>query len=112
MTARKPLLPELEAKSHQWCRQIAGTIIRVRGERGWSQRELGEQIGLTQSQVSALESHPDALHIKRLYGTLHALGLELVVQPLAAGRNSRRRSEANTHREEPEHEHNDQSGDV
>ena len=85
MSARQPLLLSYEEESHQWCRLIAGTIIRVRKERRWSQGKLGAKVGLTQKQISVLESDPDAMHIGRLYGVLLALGLSLVLQPSMAG---------------------------
>lgn len=84
MTARTPLVLTLEEQSHQWCKMMSGTIIRVRRERRWSQRQLGAKVGLTQSQISVLESDPDSMHVGRLYGTLRALGIDLVMQPLAA----------------------------
>ena len=84
MTARKPLVTTLEEESHHWCQMMAGAIIRVRRERGWSQRKLGTKVGLTQKQISVLESDPDAMHVGRLYGTLRALGIELVMQPVSA----------------------------
>jgi transcriptional regulator with XRE-family HTH domain len=83
MTARKPLTLTLEEQSHQWCQLMAGTIIRARRERRWSQRQLGAKVGLSQSQISVLESDPDAMHVGRLYGTLRALGIDLVMQPLS-----------------------------
>lgn len=85
MTARTKLMSSMEEESRQWCHLLAGTIIRMRKERGWSQRKLGSKVGLTQSAISLLESDPDAAHVCRLYGTLRALGLDLVVQPLTAG---------------------------
>lgn len=83
MTARTKLMSTLEEESRQWCHLLAGTIIRVRKERGLSQRKLGGKVGLSQSAISLLESDPDSAHVGRLYGTLRALGLDLVVQPLA-----------------------------
>lgn len=91
MNIRTPLPMTLEQESRQWCRRVSGTIIRVRRARRWSQRQLGAEVGLTQRQVSQLETDPDSLHIGRLYGTLRALGLQLVLQPMDADMGRQRR---------------------
>jgi transcriptional regulator with XRE-family HTH domain len=94
MTARTPLTLTLEQESHQWCQSVSGTIIRVRRERGWSQTRLGAEVGLTQRQISQLETDPDyaLFHVGRVYGTLRALGLQLAVVEADKG-SPRRRSE-------------------
>lgn len=79
---RRPLVAALEKESAQWCQQLAGIMIRTRRELGLTQQALAQQVGLTQRQISGLESDPDMVHLRRLYGTLRALGLVLVVQAL------------------------------
>jgi transcriptional regulator with XRE-family HTH domain len=92
MTVRTPLTLTLEQESHQWCQRVSGTIIRLRHERRWSQRRLGIEVGLSQRQVAQLEANPDAQYIGRLVGTLHALGLQLLVQPIGPDVGRDRRS--------------------
>jgi HTH-type transcriptional regulator/antitoxin HipB len=67
-----------------------GEILRgFRRERGLSQRELADRLGVAQKAVSAAERRPDHLSVRRLYQLLGALDVELVLRdrraPPAAG---------------------------
>jgi len=79
-TRKDPVLP-YESENQKWCQQLAGRVIRARKLRGWSQAELGQHIGISQSLVATMENHPDVATIKRLITALRALDLDLQVAP-------------------------------
>jgi transcriptional regulator with XRE-family HTH domain len=50
-------------------RRLARNLVRLRGERGWSQEELADQAGLHRTYVSGIERrmrNPTILVIERL----------------------------------------------
>lgn len=52
-----------------WCDQVRSRIHGLRKQRGWSQVELANQAGLTQSHVSRLESgmhSPSSLTVEKI----------------------------------------------
>jgi HTH-type transcriptional regulator/antitoxin HipB len=61
--------------------QLARLLVTARKARGWSQAELARKLGLSQSRVSFLELHPEALSLEQLLNWLAALHLELEVGP-------------------------------
>ena len=81
MPERKDPRTPFESENQKWCQQVAGRVIRARKLRGWSQAELGEHIGISQSLVATLESHPEVATIKRVITVMRALDLDLRIAP-------------------------------
>lgn len=46
-----------------------------------SQKQLAAKLGLSQNRLSELETDPGSMRVDQLLAFLHALGLELQVQP-------------------------------
>lgn len=64
-----------------------GEIIRSsRKARGIPQLELATKLGVSQSRLSILESHPGDLTLDRLIALGGILGFELLLQPKAEAR--------------------------
>ena len=53
----------------------ARKIAEARKRKGLSQRELGEKLGLPQSQISRLERNPDASSLRLIKRIAKALGV-------------------------------------
>lgn len=52
-----------------WCDHVRGRIRELRKERGWSQEELANKAGLTQSHISRLESgthSPSSMTVEKI----------------------------------------------
>lgn len=64
--------------------QLSRILVTARKARGWSQAELARKLGLSQSRVSYLELHPEALSVEQALNWLAALNLELEVGPKGA----------------------------
>lgn len=59
-----------------------GQILRgFRKQRGLTQTQLGEKIGLPQKDISKIETNPQGVKLEKLYLFLSALELELVFRP-------------------------------
>jgi DNA-binding XRE family transcriptional regulator len=52
-------------------------IARVRKARGLTQKQLGEKLGIPQSQVSRLEKNPDASSMRLIKRVAKALGVSV-----------------------------------
>jgi len=62
-----------------------GEILRARRKaRHVPQQELADKLGISQSRLSTLESHPEGLTLDRLLILAKLLGLELVLQDKSA----------------------------
>lgn len=60
--------------------QQLGAILRgYRLQRGLTQEELGEQLGLPQKAISLAETRPERMSIERLFRMLGMLGVELTL---------------------------------
>lgn len=70
-------------------RAVALKVLRYRAEQGISQRELGELLGMPQSQVSRLEAGEHDPSIDTLIRLSRALELELTIDIHPAGREPR-----------------------
>ena len=66
---------------HPTVRQIARQLRETRVARGVSQRELSEQIGLTQTQISRFEGGRADLRVSSLVELGRGLGVEIVLVP-------------------------------
>lgn len=62
------------------CAALIDELIEVRKNRGWSQRELANACGLTQSVIARIESKRSVPTIATLYKIVDALGLTLSVK--------------------------------
>ena len=56
----------------------------LRQARGWSQTELGRQVGLSQERISTIERHPERVTVGQLLTVLMALQAQLRVEPRSA----------------------------
>jgi|SRR5450631_164949 HTH-type transcriptional regulator/antitoxin HipB len=64
--------------------QLGPTLRRLRKAKGFSQAELGRQIGLSQERISAIENHPERVTLDQLLTVLMKLDAELAVRTRAA----------------------------
>jgi len=60
--------------------QLGQALRSCRKERGLTQAVLGARVGLSQTDVSALEQNPGRSSAERLMRLLSALDLEIVLQ--------------------------------
>ena len=60
-------------------RQIGNLIRRARKQRGWSQSQLAERVGVRQGTISLIETGNPATKLDTLLAILAALELELQV---------------------------------
>jgi HTH-type transcriptional regulator/antitoxin HipB len=61
--------------------QLGPILKHLRKDKGWSQIELGNRIGLSQERISAIENHPERMSIDQLFTVLMALEAELQIGP-------------------------------
>lgn len=59
--------------------QLGPILKRLRKDKGWSQLELGQKIGLSQERISVIENHPERVSIDQLLTILMALGAEFQI---------------------------------
>lgn len=58
-----------------------GPILRsLRKQKGLSQTEMGQRMGLSQERISAIERKPEAISVDQLLSVLMVLGAEIIVQ--------------------------------
>lgn len=65
--------------------QLGQLIAGRRKAKRLPQRIVATKLGISQNRLSAIESDPDSLSLRRLMALLHVLDLELVVQDKAEG---------------------------
>lgn len=56
-----------------------GAVVQARHERGWTQRDLAERIGTTQSAVARLERGDQDPRLSTMVAVCHALDLPLTI---------------------------------
>lgn len=56
---------------------LSQALRQARLDRGLTQTDVAQLVGMKQSTVSAIENHPDQARLKTLFRILSALGLEL-----------------------------------
>lgn len=61
--------------------QLGPVLKRLRMDRGWSQAELGDKIGLSQTRISKIESSPEQVTLDKLLTVLMALDASLSIEP-------------------------------
>ena len=64
--------------------QLGPVLKGLRQARGWSQTELGRQLGLSQERISTIERHPERVTVGQLLTVLMALQAQLRVEPRSA----------------------------
>jgi HTH-type transcriptional regulator/antitoxin HipB len=64
--------------------QLGPVLKALRQARGWSQTELGRQLGLSQERISTIERHPERVTVGQLLTVLMALQAQLRVEPRSA----------------------------
>lgn len=57
--------------------QLAAYLRALRKAQGMTQRELGQQLGVSVARVSTIEQNPGAVSLQQLLRVLHALGAQL-----------------------------------
>lgn len=58
--------------------QIAGSWIeKARHEKGWTQQQLAERVGIPQSQISRIERNPDRTTVRTMKKIAAALGIDV-----------------------------------
>lgn len=60
-------------------RQLGNLLRRARKQRGWSQSQLAERVGIRQGTISLIETGNPATRVDTLLALLAALDLELQV---------------------------------
>lgn len=75
---------KLEDRSAEWidadevALKLAGSrLAEARKARGWTQKRLGEKLGLPQSQISRIERNPDHTTVRTLKRIARALGVRV-----------------------------------
>lgn len=71
--------------------QLGPVIRQLRKDKGWSQEQLGQQIGLSQERISAIENHPERVTFDQLLTILMALDAEIAIAPRNAPKNRQTR---------------------
>lgn len=60
--------------------QLASHLRALRRAKGWSQKELGERLGVGQSRITRIERNPLLVNFQQLQDYLTALGVQLVLR--------------------------------
>jgi Helix-turn-helix. len=58
---------------------FSSVLNRLRLERGFTQKRLGEKLGLSQKRISAIEAHPEQVSLDQILTVHMALGAKLHV---------------------------------
>jgi ribosome-binding protein aMBF1 (putative translation factor) len=61
--------------------RLLGEMIKLRKERGLSQKELAEKLGSRQQVVSRIEKHEQSPTLKTLCGMANLLDVDIVLVP-------------------------------
>lgn len=64
--------------------QLSTELRALRKERGLSQKQLGEKLGLSQERISAIENHPERISVDQFLTILMALNADMSIN-LRAG---------------------------
>ena len=55
-------------------------LKRLRKDRGWSQTELGQRVGLSQERISVIENRPESVTLDNLLTLLMVLDVHLALE--------------------------------
>lgn len=69
--------------------QLSTQFKSLRKAKGWSQAELGKNIGLKQARVAQIEGDPGSISVDKLLQVLHAIGANLLIETDESGKASR-----------------------
>jgi transcriptional regulator with XRE-family HTH domain len=72
-------------------REVATLLMKLRSERGLSQRQLANLAGVTPAYISQLESGMANPSVRRLNAVLRAAGMRLALQALPCDRSAAKR---------------------
>lgn len=61
--------------------QLAKVIQDIRKQKGLTQKQITDRVGLLAKTISALENSPNGVSIASLFKLLSALDLEITLQP-------------------------------
>ncbi len=59
--------------------QLGPVLRSLRKARGWSQAQLGQQVGLSQERISVIESQPEKVNLDTLLTLAMALDAEFSI---------------------------------
>jgi len=59
--------------------EFIGAVLEARRERGWTQKQLADSIGTTQSAIARLERGDQDPRLSTLVAVCHALDLPLII---------------------------------
>ena len=62
-------------------KQLGPLLQAARKAAGFSQTELAQRLGISQSRISAMELDPGTINVEQLLALLAVLNLEVLVQP-------------------------------
>ncbi len=57
--------------------QLAAYLRALRKAQGMTQRDLGQQLGVSVARISTIEQNPGAVSLQQLLRVVHALGAQL-----------------------------------
>jgi HTH-type transcriptional regulator/antitoxin HipB len=60
--------------------QLAVHLRALRVAKGWSQKQLAEKLGLSQSRIARIESDPLSISVDQLLKVLSAMGASVSIQ--------------------------------
>lgn len=66
--------------------QLGPVLKKLRRAKGWSQLELGQQLGLSQERISAIENYPERVTFDQVLTVLMVLDAEILVRPRSKAR--------------------------
>ena len=63
--------------------QLSSHLRALRKARGLSQAQLGATLGVGQTRITRIERDPTAISVEQFLGILNALGVQMVLRPIA-----------------------------
>lgn len=60
--------------------QLGRVLARIRSDEGLSQQEMADRIGVHRSYLARMENGLETSQLKRIFGTLHEAGYEMVIR--------------------------------
>ena len=81
--------------------QLRAHLRALRKQRGLTQAQLGQRLGLGQARIAEIEAKPGLVSVDQLVQLLSALGATLVLRDARGGRRVFSRDSAGTRRQGP-----------
>jgi HTH-type transcriptional regulator/antitoxin HipB len=63
--------------------QLSSHLRALRKARGWSQTDLGQRLGLSQTRIARIEKDPLSVSVEQLMRVFAALGVRLILDDQA-----------------------------